>query len=248
MPGIIITHSGQSRALSALGAAMVEFQSFISVVYEALKTGKRKDSVKVRTETERETELDFGYSYAGSLGFVFTMHPEEGREEHSSLIDQAVSEFFKFVAIDSKDEVTDFVKRLGSAPVRVAQKWAHAHIAAGLEAQIEWKRDRQSLHRVSRDRLELERLSQIIAAAGEPTMETVEVFGKLVAGNINSRSFQIDIDGKDPIRGRLHRSFNISGSELVLGQMYTARLEKWTRSVIAKGGAQVTYMLLHLRR
>lgn len=235
----------QRFPISALAAAMIEFQSFITVMYDAIKLGVRKDHASVRAETAREAELDFGYAYPGSLGFVFTI-PRATEEDQLSKLDAAVAQFFEITNATTKDQIAAFVKQYGSAPVRIVERWAQAHLSANLSAEIEWRRSTQALHRRAIEQSDLLRLSEIISAAGEPVIDYVEVFGKLVAGNLNSGTFQIDIDGKEPVRGKLHKEFRTSGVEMALGRTYTARVERTVRPVTAKGGSQTTYALMAL--
>ena len=59
--------------LHPLAQGLIDFQSLVTVVYDAHKTSVPKERAKVAPNIKSETSFNFGYTFSGSLGIVLTI-------------------------------------------------------------------------------------------------------------------------------------------------------------------------------
>jgi hypothetical protein len=74
--------------VTTVAGAMGKFQKLVSVVYAALKHGRRERQV-LSEDVVQETSFEFGYSFAGSVGLVFTLPNQRMLGEVESRLDEA---------------------------------------------------------------------------------------------------------------------------------------------------------------
>ena len=112
----LIADESDRFSVSAMTTTLSAFQSLVTVVYDALKTGAK---VRARPSAEivEQSTFDFEYAYPGSLGFVLTM-PNERLLIGESDLDQAISWIFKMMKAESTEEVARFARQVGVASIR----------------------------------------------------------------------------------------------------------------------------------
>ena len=102
------------------------------------------------------------------------------------------------------------------------------------------------MHRALAQVSELQRLTDIIENAGETAVQTLELVGQLIAGNISSKSFILEVDG-ERISGKLHSDFGTSaGLDMSLGHVYRAIIRRETTRLFATNREKITNYLLAL--
>lgn len=209
--------------LAAVGRTFEKFQWFFTVLYDVIKRNEPRRRAKVAPESLHESSFDFGYAFSGSLGFVFTL-PNERMLLGQSLHDMAIDALAKFPAAESTDEISVLAKRYGAAPVRLAYQWAQAHVEAGLDVDLEWKRGEEVRQHMRAEVGVLRRLTDLIASTSEVDRYNLQYYGKLVGIDTQSRTFHLVVDGKQDIRGSLHESFE-HPQPLTVDTYYTAYLD-----------------------
>ena len=227
----------------ALTSALAGFQKFVSVLYEAISTGMPRNSTKLSAKTREATTLDVAYSFSGSLGFVLTM-PRDSNERQDAILESAVSAMFELAKANNSQAVAEFAKKFGTAPVQIAHTWAKAHVDAGISVDIEWKRGKIPGYRALAQVVELERLTRIIEDAEDSVSQQVEYYGRLIAGNISSRTFILDTEN-GRISGKLHPDIPLN-TEMSLGRNYRAVVLQETRRLFAANREVVTNYLIAL--
>jgi hypothetical protein len=75
-------------SISAVGDNLKHFQSWLTVVVDAVRGGPKERS-RPGPDVVQQSTLDFAYTYGGSLGFVFTV-PNERLLFGASDLDQAI--------------------------------------------------------------------------------------------------------------------------------------------------------------
>jgi len=175
--------------VSALARALSDFQSLLTVVYDALKNGP-KDQAKVSADSTNESALEFGYSFAGSVGFVMTM-PNERLLFGESNLDLAMKLIFEMAKAKETGQIAAYAKQVGVAPVRKIYQWADDHVSYGMDADIKWLRNQHIRSELRVNVPELQKLKETIDRTSEDKTESVEVEGLLVGADVKTCKFHI---------------------------------------------------------
>lgn len=240
----LISKEKHSPSLSSIGRALCDFQSLFSIVYDALKNGP-KARASFSAEIAKESGFNFGYSFSGSIGFVLTM-PNERLLLIDSELDESMNLIFDLAKAESSEIVRSYAKKVGPAPIRKIYEWASNHIDASMDADIKWKRNEQIRSELFLQKPEWARLTQIIEATSEEEPIQIEVTGRLIGGDIKARQFHMAFEGEaEDIKGRLGESVSINNKEL--NQVYTAVLEKITKTYYSIEKEDISYVLLDLK-
>lgn len=240
----LIPNNGERYTLRALANTLGDFQDILTLVYDAKKSGQRKERASWSADVAKETELNFGYTYSGSLGFVFTM-PNERLLLVDSVLDMAVRTVFDMAKAGSSEELSNYAKTLGIAPIRKLYKWATDHIEAGLNADIRWKRNEEVRASLLVQQPELQRLREVIAQTSDESSEKVTVRGILQGGDLTSKVFHLEPESGEDIRGRFADTFSPS-KKIELGKGYAATLLKRTRKHYSTDIDDVNWYLVSL--
>lgn len=241
----LIPEQGENYSLWALTSTLGSFQDALTLIYDAIKTGQRKERASWGADVAQETALNFGYSFSGSLGFIFTI-PNERLLLVESTLDMAFRKLFEMIKAGSSDELAQYAKVLGIAPIRKIYKWATEHVDAGLSADINWRRNDEVRASVVMQQAELTRLREVISQTSEETEEGVTLRGVLLGGDLTTRAFRFDpgSSGED-VRGRLADTFKAK-EELRLGHAYMATLIKRVKKHYSTDKEDVTWLLTNL--
>jgi hypothetical protein len=241
----LIPERHDDYSIWALTSALGDFQDALALIYDAIKTGQRKERATWSADVAQETSLNFGYSFSGSLGFVFTV-PNERLLLVDSILDMTFRTLFEMVKANSSDDLASYARGLGVAPIRKIYKWATDHVEAGLSAEIMWRRNDQVRAQLLVQQPELARLREVISQTSEETEERIDVRGVLLGGDLTTRAFRFDPESGEDIRGRLADTFQIT-EELRLGHEYRARFLKRVKKHYSTDKEDVTWLLIGLK-
>lgn len=241
----LIPEHSETYSLWALTSTLGDFQDALTLVYEAIKTGQRKERASWGADVAQETALNFGYSFSGSLGFVFTL-PNDRLLLVDSTLDVAFRQLFQMMKASSSDELAQFAKSLGVAPIRKLYKWATDHVEAGMSVDIKWRRNDEVRASLVVQQLELARLREVISQTSEETEERLTLRGVLLGGDLITRAFRFDPATGEDIRGRLADTIKAK-EELRLGHTYTASFIKRVKKHYSTEKEDVAWLLIDLR-
>ena len=197
--------SQEPGRLSTLTAVLGGFQTLVSVVYDALKSGVPKQPRRVSADAANETSFNLSYVFPGSLGLVLTL-PNERLLIGESKLDDAFSAIFEMTKIQSSSEILSFAKEFGTASIHAMYGWTSSHVEAGMGVDIEWRRERLIRANLLAQMPEFEHVSRVIMATSDEEVQDLDVEGELVGCDVINRSFHFrPIDGED-IRGRFENA------------------------------------------
>ena len=240
----LIPEHGESYPLWALTSTLADFQDALTLIYDAIKTGQRKERASWGADIGQETALNFGYSFAGSLGFVFTL-PNERMLLVESTMDMAFRQLFEMVQTDSSDQLARHAKKLGVAPIRKLYKWATDHLESGLSVDIKWRRNEEIRASLVLQQPELARLREVISQTSEETEERLIIRGTLLGADLVTRAFRFDPETGEDIRGRLADTLEVK-DELRLGHVYSVSLIKRVKKHYSTETEDVVWLLTKL--
>ncbi len=230
-------------SLNTLTNSLNTFQKLFSIVYEAIKKGRR-DKYSLSAESATTTSFDFGYTFAGSIGVVLTI-PNERLILMDSDLDKTIQMISNMANCVSADDVLEFAQGLGTAPIESMSKWACSHADFAVGARITWHRGSELRSSLLVDLPSFERIRDIIAETSESEEEELVVEGLLVGADISSGSFHIQLSDESDLRGKF--SDAISRSHTVeLPRRYRARLRKTTVTIFSTNKQHIEYFLLEL--
>ena len=147
--------------LHPLAQGMVDFQSLVTVVYDAHKASIPKKRAKVAPNIKSETSFNFGYTFSGSLGVVLTI-PNARTLILGSHLDDSMKKLFSLAKVSRISDIRVFTENLGLASIRAMHKWASGHARAGLGVEIEWRRENVIRANLLAQQPELEKLCRLI--------------------------------------------------------------------------------------
>jgi hypothetical protein len=242
----LIGDDERPRALS-VARALETFQSLVSNVYAAIKTGQPRSKGKISDAVMSETGFGFGYVYPGSLGVVLTL-PNDRLLIGDTNLDVSMRTVFDMARADGAGDIVGYADTLGPAAVRALYRWSFAHGAAGLGADIEWRRELDVHAELFLQAPELDRLANAIAQTGDPVSEEVTILGKLVGIDTARRTFHFTFENQPDIKGTLAEGVSPEDNPALVPALYTANLTKTTRPRYAVDEDEVKWVLnsLHL--
>jgi hypothetical protein len=227
-----------------LANALRHFQTWFTIVYDALKGGP-KQRTRVTPEITAETSMHFSYSYSGSIGFILTM-PNERLLVGGTDLDKAMESVLEMAKAESSDQIAYFSKEFGPAAIRQMFKWANDHIAGAMGADIEWRRDATIKARLFAEIPHLENLKRAISETSDEFEETLTLKGSLVGLDTQRHSFHMIFPDGSEIRGGASEAIGTPVSTVELPVDYTATIRKVTKINYATDTEIVSYFLLSL--
>lgn len=239
----IIPENGDAT-LSAVTAAWSDFQRLFSIVYDSLAHGP-KQTTKLSAEVIASTSFGFAYSFSGSVGLVLTL-PNERLLVDQTNLDKAMETVFRMARTEATEDLREYARRLGLAPIRAMYSWASDHVEAALGADIEWRRELRVRASLFLQRPEIQRLQRTIAQTSEETEETITVTGELCGADVKTRMFHMEFaGGTEPMRGRMADTIGHQHT-LELPRRYDAVVRKRTKVFYATEKEEVNYFLMSL--
>ena len=240
----IFSDSG-NLPLHPLAQGLIDFQSLVTVVYDARKNSVPKERAKISPDIRAETAFDFGYTFPGSLGIVLTI-PNERRLILDSHLDEAISQLFSLAKARSIPDIREFAKKLGLASIRAMYKWASGHARAGLGVGIEWRRESTVRASLLAQQPELENLYQMIDETSDESETKISVEGELEAINVKAKSFALRDSSGGVIRGSYKDAISGSHRAELPERRYKATLTKVERVQYSTGEEKSEYYLERL--
>lgn len=235
--------TGPKASLETLTSSLAAFQKLFSVVYEAIKNGRRETS-RLSAESISATSFDFGYTFAGSVGVVLTI-PNERLILADTDLDHAIEMIFKMANCESSEEILEFAQGLGTAPIACMSTWANSHTDSAIGANITWHRGEDIRSSLQADLPVFERIRDIINATSDTEEEEFEVEGQLVGADIQSSRFHMILSDETDLKGKFENA--ISPSQTVeLPKRYKAFLRKTTVTIFSTNKKNAAHFLLRL--
>ncbi len=238
----VLPEQGRAK-LADLAAALTNYQSVVSVFYEAKRRGARQNA-RVSVETAAKTALDFGYAFAGSIGFVFTV-PKERTLFDESVMRNSITQIAEVARAREPAEILKHADSLGPAPIRAMYRWADAHAKAHFGADIEWLAAHDGRQQMLIQQPEFQRLKEAITATSGKHVEEIALRGRLMAADAIRHSFRFLTDRNEKIKGKSGAVIS-SVRTVELPKRYKAVVKKTTRIHYSTEREDVAYELLHL--
>ncbi len=229
--------------IAVVGETLKAFQSWLTVVFDAIKSGPKLRS-RPAAEIVQQTTLDFAYTFAGSLGVVFTV-PSERDLFHNSELDRSVDGMFQMLRVHTSDELVQFARAYGVSAVRRMYDWANNHSNYAVSVDIKWRRGEKIRNEILVQAPEAAHLCQLIDSTSDVTDEEITVTGKLVGGDTVTRNFHMSFPSADDIKGQMADDFTYVG-DLTLEHLYKARILKRKIVRYATEEEDFSYRLLNL--
>ena len=228
----------------SLASALVDFQTLVTVVYDAIKSSVPKIRTRVGAESRSETTFNFGYSFPGSVGLVLTI-PNERLLIGESNLDATISAIFELAKATEPSTILGFAKRLGPASISAMYKWALDLDQSGLGADTQWRRDQHVRAHLLAQRPELEQLHRAIGQTSDETSDDLVFEGLLTGADVDSKSFHMQMVSGEHIRGSFTEA--ISPSQTVeLPKRYRASIRRTVTFKYSTELEKITYHLLRL--
>lgn len=241
----LIADDDRPYTVSALTKTLGNFQSLLTIVYNALKSNEPKERARTSAEISAESALNFSYTFSGSLGFVFTM-PKERVLLGETVLDLAMTKIFEMAKCNNSNELKEYAKLVGIAPIRKIYEWATSHRKAGLSTDIKWKRGDKEISSLLLQTQELDHLCEVIDETSETKETRFTVPGILIGGDIQTKDFHFIPESGEDIKGKLADTFKIEG-ELHLNRSYkNAELLKTTKVFYSTEEEEIHYYLISL--
>ncbi len=238
----IFSESDDGRiSLPALTNTLGDFQKLFTNVYGAIKGGAKQRS-RVGAEIAAATTFEYGYSFAGSVGFVLALQNERLVTEETDL-DRTMDVIFRMAKAQDSDDVREFARELGVAPIRAMYKWVSDHVESRLGADLDWRREHNSRVQLFAQVPELEIVQSAINQTSEETVEEFAALGQLMGADATSQTFHMQLTDGPEVKGRL--AFNVSENPpLVLKRYYQGSFRRMTTISYATEEEKTVYTLL----
>lgn len=236
----LMPQSGQSVPLRALAQVLGGFQSAISTIYDAVKSGP-KQRAKLSADVYAESEFAFGYTFSGSLGIVLTV-PNTRMLIDRSELDMAVAAFFEATESSSREEIVEFAKKYGVASVRRIYDWSAAHSDFDIAADINVVRGASTRSRLQVAPRTLRQLKQMIEETSDLADDPHEIVGRLAGLDVDKRTFHLVAPGGDDVEGRWSSDY-VHNHKHLLDLSYAAKLTKRTKIHYALEKEETVWLL-----
>lgn len=230
-----------SPNLGAFTKTLSDFQSLFTLIFSAIQAGKPKQFNRVAPEDAHATAFGFAYSYTGSLGVTLTL-PHNRMLFGGVDIDSAIETIFKMAKSRTSDEIAEYAKSLGAAPVRCLYSWVSAQVTAGLNAHVEWNGSNAKRLELFAQLPELSLLKEIIESTSDEEEKPIILTGLLVGFDAVARTFHMTFENADDIRGRTSESI-AKDATVEIPKLYTAKITKTTKVLYSTEREVVTYFL-----
>lgn len=230
--------------IAAVADVLKEFQGLVTLVFDALRTGPKKQA-RYSIEAEALSTFHFGYASPGSLAVVMTV-PNERMLVDKSDLDKAVETVFAIAKCETPTALRDYAQRVGIGPIRKTFAWVERHTVHQLSVDVQWKRREEERGALLMQTADFERLKAIIEATSDYAEEVIDVdAANLVGLDIDRKTFHLKYGEAEDISGKWADRASIAESLAVPG-FYSVRLLKRTRIFYSYDQETVTYELLSL--
>ncbi len=199
------------------------FQEAVSVTYSAIVDKCPKHTMKIAKEHINATSFGWAYSYPGSLGITLTLKKEQSIFDLETSIDEAVYTVLSMMETPGVQQMAEYARNLGAAPVRALYRWSNILYNAHMGSDIEWKRNPESYRRKVIQLPTTRYICEIIQEMSDEVCETFTTKGYLEAIDHTNNRFKIVTTDGELVSGEIAESLSDQGWETK--QLYKALLE-----------------------
>jgi hypothetical protein len=215
------------------------------VLYSAVIAERPKDTAHLSSAVIQQSSFDFSYAYSGSVGFVFTM-PNDRLLTGETRLDDAMGHLFAMAQCSSADEVKEFAKRVGLAPVRAIYDWANALCASDAGADVKWEKDQETKGSLLLQPAQVRALRDLIALASDLEIDENTFPGILLGFDSQTLTFRLEPqDGGSVIRGKIAVDADLP-LPVEIPKRYTAQVRTSTRIKYSTEQPEIAHTLLSL--
>lgn len=222
----IIPESAAAYAVSAVSAALHDFQDLVTLVFDSMVSGKPKQRGRVSADVVQKTQFEFGFAYSGSLGIVLTVPNDRLLGDEASSLDNAVNKVFDLLRVDSAAAVKEVAHNYGVPAIRKLHDWTKTHSQNGMTADIKWVRGKEVRSEILAQPAEMTRVYNLIKEKSEKRTEKTVFEGNLLAWNVPKRSFTFQVPEAKPISGHWAVDFEGPAIARKVPRKYRAHLNK----------------------
>ena len=237
----IIPGDKTSYAVSAVTAALHDFQDLVTLLFSSGSSKKARRRAPGDPTVSERTRFDFGFSYAGSLGIVLTI-PNERLIAMDSDLDAAVKKAFDLISAKSKEQIQAAAVSFGAPVIRKLYSWSKTQRDYNLSADIKWTRGKTIRSETLVQAKESAEVCQIIEAKTDLEQTTHELTGTLVGYNVKTRRFEIELPDEEFVSGEFSKAFDAIPKRSVPAR-YEARLTRRAVVNYASDFEKVTWLL-----
>lgn len=232
--------------ISAIGTALVDFQRWVSVVYDAVKHGPKRKT-KLPVDVVAESSFSFGYSYTGSLGIVMTVPNDHLLlEDMPTALDDAINGVLEMATCVSSDQVAYFSKKFGPSAIRQMLKWAKTHQDQRMGADIEWKRKDARRTALIMEPEQFAALTLAICETSDEEISLMRIPGTLVGISTKTHTFQLEAPEIGIVSGKTSDYVATMNNTVELPKEYEAELRKTVKINYAIEEEEVSWFLVDL--
>jgi hypothetical protein len=236
---------GRQPTMAFVGRAMDSFQTLYAVLYSAVVSARPKDTAHLSSAVIQQSSFEFSYAYSGSLGFVFTM-PNDRLLAGETRLDEAMEHLFAMARCSTTDEVKDFARKIGLAPVRAIYEWANALCASEAGADLKWEKDECTKGSLLLQPAQIRALRDLIALTSDLEVDENTFPGILLGFDSATLMFRFDPqDGGSIIRGKIAVDADLQ-LPVEVPKRYTAQVRTATRIRYSTEQPEVAHTLLSL--
>jgi hypothetical protein len=234
--------SQHDPSIAGLAAVLAAFQGLFTIVFDAVTRG-RKATATVPPDVQELTSFQFGYAFPGSTGIVLTV----ARKRKGALLENAAitttgDAILTMMSAHTSNDVHEAAAKYGVAAVRSLRKLSDAHVKHKIGATVEWRVSERPVSSKLFSMADLRQLKTAIDETSEETTEEMTIIGDLVAVDLRSKRFGIELLDKTKIAGRFETEIDKQHT-VELPRRYAARIKKITRVVFSTDEDQVDYIL-----
>ncbi len=153
----------QTISVRSFTSSLSNFQSLVTLVYDAVKEGSPRSCTQTSLETRLESTFNVGYTFTGNLGLALATTNDNLLSAEGNL-DVTLQQIFKIAKSREPQDVMRFSEEMGVACVQAMHKWADGNAQSGLDVQIDWHRGSKYLSSLLIQMPEFQELARITAS------------------------------------------------------------------------------------
>lgn len=205
---------------AAFADSIKAFQAVLTVFFDALRNGRKQRSTSA-ADIVKQTTLDVGYVYPGSLGIAFTITNEQ--QLFNTELDNSMKEIFAVMRVSSAEELLNYSRKVGPAPIRKVHDWISTNVKFGITTDIEWRHEADVRLTTMLQPEEAARLIKLIEDTKPEEVKPMEFTGTLIGGDLKKKTFHLTVPEATDVEGYMGEAFEWpAGEELPLNRRYRA--------------------------
>ena len=224
--------------------SVLDFQELFSQILDAKSNGPKQRAV-IGGEIVSDSSLNLAYTFAGSLGFVFTVDSQANL--FGSKYDDSIDAFFDIFSIENSDDVREMSRYLGDAVVKRTFDWSKVNYDFDFGIDVTWT---NSLGEKKGNNIPKPRLGNIVEIIGRTSdveKRTFRAKGTLLGIDVTTGRFRFAEFGTEAqsYSGPLGDEFDRTQTWEV-NQGYEANIRSEAVTQYATQKTTQTYRLLSL--